>query len=458
MWKLGEINMKARLSILVAALTIGATIHLSSCSNKTDYVAQCKLTDYVTYTDISSMNFLDKGIGYATVKKYIDGDTTHFYQAESRQRLVKSRYIGVDTPESTGQIEPYGKKAANFTRSTLEKAKTIVLTADVTEIGSPATVDSTGSRYKTFIWYSEKENAKLSDLRLLNLLLVQEGLSTGKGMSGSPLTDYFTNADLQAQDLKLNIWSGKPDPDFDDGEASVTTLEAMAQAYDEDGYETSYNGAKVRFRGIVYKLSGSYDAYLFQEAEDGSRKYGIYIFAGYKSYTPLRTLGAEIEVVGTYTIYMGNPQITNVSYDAFNYNEETDMKIISRDNEYSIDTVGVDVAATRESINMIYKVEELECYSGKTEIDATTEQPSGALTLRCVDSQERELSIRVPEDVWAKDQEGNRITDATFFQGLVLTVIGAINFFAPDEEDPNYGYYQIRLCDSADLTIVRSAI
>ena len=447
--------MKGKLSFLVMALAIGViTPVVTSCGqNKTDYVSQCVLTDYIELTSAEGKNFLDNGIGKATVKKYIDGDTTHFYQEDNR--VVKSRYIGVDTPESTGQIEPWGKAASNFTKSKLEAAKTIVLTTDMTDIGKPAATDSTGSRFKTFVWFSEKENAALSELKLLNLLLVQEGFSTGKGMSGSPLTHFFTDADLQAQELKLHMWKGT-DPDFYEGPAFETTLEAMAQAYDEDGDESSYNGAKVRFKAIVNKLSGTYDAYLYANSEDGSRKYGIYVFAGYKSYSPLRTLGNEVEIVGTYTLYMGNPQITSVKYDTFNYDPETDMKVISRGNPYSIETVDALTAASRESINMVYRVENLTCYQGRTEIDQTTQQPSGALTLRCTDDDGNDLSIRVPDDVWALDENGSRVTDATYFVGKKLTAVGAITFFAPNEDDPINGYYQIKLCAKEDLTIVSS--
>lgn len=446
--------MKNKLSLLVVTLALGVVAPaLSGCNKKKkiDYVGQCVLTDYISFTSAEGKNFLDNGIGAATVKKYIDGDTTHFYQVEDDPRLVKSRYIGVDTPESTGQIEPWGKAASNFTRSTLSAAKTIVLTSDTNEVGNAAQVDSTGGRYKTFIWYSKKENAPLKELRLLNLELVQEGFSTGKGMSGSPLTHFFTDADLQAQELGLNMWSGD-DPNFFTGAPTETSLEAMANEYKNKGYESSFHGKKVRFRGIVYKRSGTYDSYLYSIGSDG-KKYGIYVFAGYKNYTPLKTLGAEIEVVGNYTIYMGNPQITNVNYDAFNYDPNTDMKIISKDNPTNIETITAANAVSRENINMVYQVNNLTCYSGHTEIDATTKKPSGALTLRCRDAEGDELSVRVPDDVWVMEEDGTtRVTDATYFVDKTINVLGAITFFAPDEDDPEEGYYQIKLGSKEDLT------
>ena len=105
---------------------------------------------------------------------------------------------------------------------------------------------------------------------------------------------------------------------------------------------------------------------------------------------------------------------------------------------------------------MVYRVENLTCYQGRTEIDQTTQQPSGALTLRCTDDDGNDLSIRVPDDVWALDENGSRVTDATYFVGKKLTAVGAITFFAPNEDDPTNGYYQIKLCAKDDLTIVSS--
>ncbi len=42
-----------------------------------------------------------------TVKLYVDGDTTHFYVPEDivETGVLKARYIGCNTPESTGSIE-----------------------------------------------------------------------------------------------------------------------------------------------------------------------------------------------------------------------------------------------------------------------------------------------------------------------------------------------------------------
>ena len=115
------------------------------------------------------------------VKMFIDGDTTHFYINNSGNingisktpgidGVLKARYLGINTPESTGKIEPWGKKASNFTKSKLESAESIIIESD----DENWNVDSTGERFLVWVWY-KPEGAK--DYRNLNLEILQEGLA-----------------------------------------------------------------------------------------------------------------------------------------------------------------------------------------------------------------------------------------------------------------------------------------
>lgn len=56
--------------------------------------------------------------------KCIDGDTAEF------SKLGKTRFLFIDTPESTTKVEPYGKRAANFTCEKLKKAELITYEYD----------------------------------------------------------------------------------------------------------------------------------------------------------------------------------------------------------------------------------------------------------------------------------------------------------------------------------------
>jgi endonuclease YncB( thermonuclease family) len=58
-----------------------------------------------------------------TVKTFIDGDTTHFYVPTSLMDngVIKARYLAINTPESTGKIEEWGKAASSFTKESFPR-------------------------------------------------------------------------------------------------------------------------------------------------------------------------------------------------------------------------------------------------------------------------------------------------------------------------------------------------
>lgn len=51
---------------------------------------------------------------------YVDGDTTQFTSYNGNY-TVKVRYLGVDTPESTSEVEEWGRSASLFNKSILKK-------------------------------------------------------------------------------------------------------------------------------------------------------------------------------------------------------------------------------------------------------------------------------------------------------------------------------------------------
>ena len=125
-----------------------------------DYVSQLKL-------DMTSES---KKVE-VTVKTFIDGDTTHFHMPEGsfESSVLKARYLAVNTPESTGKIEEYGKKASNFTKEKLSGAESIMIESD----DGNWNADSTGDRYLVWVWYKPKGE---SEYRNLNLEILQNGL------------------------------------------------------------------------------------------------------------------------------------------------------------------------------------------------------------------------------------------------------------------------------------------
>ena len=102
-----------------------------------------------------------------TVKMFIDGDTTHFYVPTSvnESGVLKARYLAINTPESTGKIEEWGKKASTFTKEKLSSATSIIIESE-TNIWDP---DSTGDRFLSWVWYI---TIKLSTFQIIvNALL-----------------------------------------------------------------------------------------------------------------------------------------------------------------------------------------------------------------------------------------------------------------------------------------------
>ena len=131
-----------------------------------------------------------------TVKSFIDGDTTHFNVPTSfnDQGVLKARYLGVNTPESTGKLEEWGKKAAKFTKGRLSSATSIILETD----GDTWEVDSTGERYLVWVWYKTPEN---NDYVNLNLELLQYGLAVGSKAGSTRYGETCTAAINQAIQL-----------------------------------------------------------------------------------------------------------------------------------------------------------------------------------------------------------------------------------------------------------------
>ena len=106
-----------------------------------------------------------------TVKLFIDGDTTHFHVPASVNKtgVLKARYLSINTPESTGKIEEYGKKASAFTKEKLSSAASIVLESE----SDRWNYDGNG-RYLVWVWYKPTADA---EYRNLNIELLQNGLA-----------------------------------------------------------------------------------------------------------------------------------------------------------------------------------------------------------------------------------------------------------------------------------------
>lgn len=140
-------------------------------------------------------DFTTDGVGKVTLVRSVDGDTAHFYDLSGD--YIKVRFLGVDTPESTKEHEPWGKAASSFTAKILSSAKEIVLYQEEQK------TDAYG-RHLAFVF---------ADGVLVNLYLVQEAYSNSTLSSKSKYFEIFTKASIEVSKTGRRFW-GELDPNF----------------------------------------------------------------------------------------------------------------------------------------------------------------------------------------------------------------------------------------------------
>lgn len=265
-----------------------------------------------SYTETSS--FLTEGAGYATVTSLTDGDTTNFKL--STGQYITIRYYNVDTPESTGQVQKWGKAATLFVKERLSVATSIVLEATST----PAVKDSYGTRYLGYVWYKINEN---DDYKLLNLELVENGLSKNKGINTGDYKyySYFKKAEDFARENKLRLFGDYADPAYSTSAEKITLKEFYNNP---DAYYNSDldAGSKVRFQAYVTDLtvssSGTY-TYKVKQEVDGET-FSINLYAGYSSAAVVSfnalTIGNLYSITGNIAKHNGEWQVSGIIFNA----------------------------------------------------------------------------------------------------------------------------------------------
>ena len=372
-----------------------------------------------------------------TVKTHIDGDTVHFdvgRSAEFPDGTLKARFLGVNTPESTGKIEEWGKAASAFTKEKLKGAKSIYIESD----SSKWEADSTGSRYLAWIWYKTDD---ATDYRLLNLELLQEGLALPSNIGGHVYTEYLENANRQAQKLKLKIYSDEKDPDFYYGDAIVLTLEALR--LDTLSESSIYAGSKVAVEGIItYNTNGT--CYLQDYNAEQDRYYGMAIYYGFGASSDLLKvlrIGNRVRLVGSLQKYEagGTWQLSGLQADSLADPSDTNYStVLSRNHEivYTtltgdqfanskveiiVDDVAMQVNFAELAMGTCVKVENLQVIDTYTKAGADETE----ITITCRAPDGTTVSVRT-EEIY--DEHWQAI-QPEFFDGKVITVMGNIDKF-----------------------------
>ncbi|MCX8024689.1 MAG: thermonuclease family protein, partial [Thermanaerothrix sp.] len=129
----------------------------------------------------------------AKVTRVIDGDTI---EVEINGARFKVRYIGIDTPESTTQIEYFGKEAAARNQA-LVGGREVTLIKDVSET----------DRYGRLLRYV------LVDKMFVNYELVRGGYANAlRYPPDVACADVFQAAERQAREEGLGLWAPTSTP------------------------------------------------------------------------------------------------------------------------------------------------------------------------------------------------------------------------------------------------------
>ncbi|MBR6741144.1 MAG: thermonuclease family protein [Clostridia bacterium] len=412
-------------------------------SNNVDYVAQTKLV-----MDSSTKK------QEVTVKSYIDGDTTHFNVPTelSADGVLKARYMGVNTPESTGKIEEWGKKASSFTKEKLLNASSIIVESD----NDQWNVDSTGGRHLVWVWYKPADS---NDYRCLNLELIQNGLSISCGTTADRYGEAATKAFQQAKTQKLHVFSNEDDPEFFYGDAYEIDLKGLRTNI------ALYENCKVAFEGVVTRNNNN-SVYVESYDAETEMYYGMSVYYGYETGELLNILkvGNLVRVVGTVTYYEtgGTWQVSGLSYREFKPEDPGNTIMVSEGHK----------AANQEIVPGVFA-------SGKIDVEAMTSLDSdetelktfdyagllmstsismknlkvmdiyttnnggnsdGAMTLTCEADGSR-IDVRT---IVLRDENNNLIT-ANKYLGKTIDVVGIVDYFS--------GAYQIKVFTPEDITI-----
>ena len=451
-------NAKKFLSLfLLICLAVGCFSGCQPAEQGTTTSTQEQLPPFIDFVEQLKLDMSSSTAKMeVTVKLFIDGDTTHFYvpTSVSADGILKARYIAVNTPESTGQIEEWGKKASNFTREKLSNAESIIIESN----NDKWERDSSGGRHMAWVWYKPKG---ATEYRNLNLELVQNGLSLASGSTTDRYGDLTMRAYTQAQQYKLNAFSGQPDPDYYYGgliQVDLKTLRTNPRLYE---------GKDVVFTGIIVR-NNSNTVYVEQYDEETDMYYGMNVYCGYTSgeIDNVLKVGNEVRFVGNLQYWEGGGtwQVTDIHYSVFDPDDPENIKLLGSGHTASNRLTSIDDFFNKKLTLSVLKELGSEETEEKTftyaELAMSTSirmenlvvkrasvtnnggDNDGAMTLYCeVDGKEiaiRTVVLRKPDKTLYTPED---------FLGKTIDVTGIVDYFGTS------GEYQIKVFSAKNIEI-----
>lgn len=140
----------------------------------------------------------------AVVVRVIDGDTAVFRLSDGREE--KTRFIGIDTPESTTRHEPFGAEASAYTKRLLPRGRAVWLETD-------ADLRDRYGRLLAYVWLEPPETDPESEapVKMLNAKLALDGYAAQ--MTVPPNVRYahvFAECVAQAREAGRGLWGLQP--------------------------------------------------------------------------------------------------------------------------------------------------------------------------------------------------------------------------------------------------------
>ena len=305
--------------------------------------------------------------GYVTLRSVTDGDTANFVQEgyvddSNKPITIKTRFLGVNTPESTAKVEPWGKKASNFTKKVLTAAqeaadresasgKTVYNIALICDPAAFGERDSSGNRWLGFVWYRKSSSDKW---RNLNLELVEQAYSKNQLFIDSTMCDYrksFEAAADYAEGCGYRVY-GEDDEGFDyTTQTYEYSLWGIKKHYEEIGIsEEGSSGVQLIVTALVIGIQGDsmylrdvlIDQEQYEEEGESAVLSGLYAYAGFNSAlcSTLQNastkyggdgtgVGLVVRFYARATVYSGNVQLSDIKTSTTG---ATAFRIITADN------------------------------------------------------------------------------------------------------------------------------
>jgi len=394
-------------------------------------LAEAEAVDYASSIELNMVSETKKL--EVTVKTFVDGDTTHFHVPESVMPtgVLKARYLAVNTPEVTGKVEEWGKKASEFTREKLSQADAILIESD----NASWNPDSTGDRYLVWVWYKPQGESRY---RNLNIELLQNGLAIANSSANNRYGSTCMAAINQAKALKLHVHSKEKDPDFFYGDAIELTLREL-RANPE-----AYSGKKVAFKGVI-TMNHNNAVYIEDYDAESGLYYGMSVYYGYGltgAGLDVLKVGNESRIVGTLQYYEagGTWQVSGLSYRLMKPKDPGNIQKLSDGHspayvltspelfaqgqvELEVEDAVVTCDYAALAVGTSVEMKDLLVKHVYTTMDEESSS-YGAMTLTC-EAQGQTIQVRTAA---LTDVDGQKITE-DYFWGKTIDVRGIVDFY-----------------------------